>query len=176
MPLPKKTLRVLPNPWGHIHPDHGPQARCPVDNGGRGGEQLFVGAEWDTERSEPARDIKPGETSGRGARGVIRSSEEPVTVARSPYYLDRLRDGDLVPADDETLQVVGELACRFKNIAEARAAGIARFEAEFGIGSFAEAFPELAKELAPAAPPADQAAPAAAKSSKSKPNDAGASS
>jgi hypothetical protein len=107
---------------------------------------------------------------------VFKFSEEPVTVPRSPYYLDRLRDGDLVPADAETLQLVGEGNCRFPSLAAARADGIAKFEAEFGPDTFKEAFPALAGVSAPASV-APQAAPAvsAGKPSKSTTTD-GASS
>jgi hypothetical protein len=157
MPLPKKTLRVLPNPWGHIHPELGPQSACPIDNGGRGGDRLWVGAEVDPERSEPSREPGKGDTSGRGARAVFRFTDDAVTVPRSPYYLDRLRDGDLVPADGETLQLVGEGNCRFASLAAARAAGIAKFEAEFGAGTFAEAFPVLAGARAKTKPTTDGA-------------------
>jgi len=66
--------------------------------------------------------------------------ERGIELPKTPYYLDRLRDGDLIPADERS----GENGCRFASLAEAKAAGVAVFESHFGEGTFAELCPELA--------------------------------
>ena len=156
MPLPKNTIRVLPNPWGFIHHDLGPQARCHLDTNGRGGDPRFVGAEIAQEGVKRLTNYEATSNDNRLDEWVIpfhypalnplldgaaEDVEDGIEFARTPYYLDRLRDGDLIPADTRT----AELDCRFASLAEARAAGIANFEAHFGAGTFAELCPDLAK-------------------------------
>lgn len=153
MSLRKKPLRVLPNPWTFIHPDHGPQGHVHVDTGGRGSEPSYVGSEIDRERTK-ITEVRPA-SDPRSNRQITvfkfpalnetldgpTKDSDGIELPRSPYYLDRLRDGDLVPADKATADAV---PCRFKSLDEARAAGIAECDALHGPGAFAEAFPKLA--------------------------------
>jgi hypothetical protein len=142
MALRKKTVRVLPNPWAFIHPEFGPQAACHVDTNGRGGAVAFVGAE------RVAKITEKRENDIRGSRQETRFvfSDKPVEVAAtSPYYLDRLQDGSLVPADAEALASLPSGHCKFKSLGEAQAAGVAAFDAEHGTGAWAE----LEKSLFP---------------------------
>ena len=160
MPLPRKTIRVLPNPWALVHHDHGPQGLCHVDTGGRGTDPSFVGAELDrakthfTEKREaekgdhrPHRQVTAFRFPALNVTldGPAKGFEQGIELPKTPYYLDRLRDGDLVPADDRTRS---DLPCRFKSLAEAKAAGVAVFEANYGEGAFAEAFPSFGKKSA----------------------------
>jgi hypothetical protein len=161
MGLRKKPLRVLPNPWLHIDPDHGPQGRCHIDTRGKGTALAFVGAEFDPEKTKitEKRGDDPWKGDTRGDRqvtvlrypalnamldGPSKECPEGIEIGSTPYYLDRLRDGDLVPADEST---ASQVPCRFKSLSEARAAGIAKWDAEKGEGvpTFAEGMPELAK-------------------------------
>lgn len=142
MPLPIRTLLVLPNPWAAIHPEKGPQGNCLVDVSGReGAPTRFVGAtraavvvekrppndprgdRVDVAFTFPA--LKPGFLDGT-----------PIEVpASSHYYRDRLADGSLVPADERTTRAV---SCQFKSLKEAKAAGVAAFDADHGEGSWEE--------------------------------------
>jgi hypothetical protein len=162
MPLPKKTIRVLPNPWAFVHHEHGPQGVCHRDTGGRGADPSFIGAELDPTKTKITETREAQDPRNHRQVTVFRfpalnaaligpSAEASVGIElpKSPYYLDRLRDGDLLPADDRTRS---DVPCKFKTFAEARAAGIAAFEANYGTGVFAEAFPEFkASKEAPAA-------------------------
>lgn len=174
-----KTLRVLPNPWTDIHVDpapdgrdKGPQGLCTVDNGGRETAPLaYLGARYELVRSAKFAKGDPREDTTTYAfsypslnetlTGAADDQRDGIPVpAGSAYYRDRLRDGGLVPADETT---AGALDCMFKSMAEARAAGIANFEAHHGPGSFAAMFPHLADKSAPpaAATTKKTAAPAA---------------
>jgi len=176
MPLPKKTLRVFPNPWAFIHHELGPQGRCHVDTGGRGSDPRFVGAEICPKKTVKLEDYEsnPLETRLNTWKIVFRfpalnaellgpapGFENGIELAKSHYYLDRLRDGDLIPADKRT---ASDQTCRFASLAEAKAAAVKVFEEHYGEGSFAEMMAELAGPTvdAPAdadAPKADQALP-----------------
>jgi hypothetical protein len=155
MPLPKTTIRVLPNPWGFIHHELGPQGRCHEDAGGRGSTPRYIGAEPCPDKTRKLTDYEsqPNETRLDVWTSVFRfpsldstllgpapGFEKGIELPKTPYYLDRLRDGDLIPADERS----GEHGARFANLAEAKAAGVAAFEAHYDVGSFAEVCPELA--------------------------------
>src|SRR4051812_649865 len=114
MPLPKKTIRVFPNPWGFIHHDIGPQGRCHEDTGGRGTTPRYIGSEPCPEKTVKLADYEsqPNETRLDTWLSVFRffaldasllkpakGFEDGIELAKTPYYLDRLRDGDLIPAD-----------------------------------------------------------------------------
>jgi hypothetical protein len=151
MPLPLRTLRVLPNPWTMIHLEKGPQGVCATDAGGRPDAPLrFVGAERFSRVLEERRKDDP-----RGNRVEIlfqypalredlTAGTALVVPATSGYYRERLANGDLVPADKATADAA---PCRFTSLKEAREHGIAAFEAQFGKGSFAEAFQDTRPEL-----------------------------
>jgi hypothetical protein len=174
MPLPKKTIRVLPNPWGFIHHELGPQGSCHEDTGGRGSTPRYIGAELDTDRIKRLAEYEKEPTETRLDPWLIVfrfpalnaellapavGFEKGIELPKTPYYLDRLRDGDLIPADPRS----GEHGARFANLAEAKAAGVAAFEAHYGKGSFAEVMAELTSppETAPAAPAAPEVEPSA---------------
>lgn len=157
MPLPLKTLRILPNPWTMIHyagaspgPDKGPQGAFPMDSAGRSDMPLrFIGAilteDPSTEKriaNDPRGPNNKGTFKYPGLNPATLTSGTPIEVpASSAYYRDALREGDVVPGDSATAE---RIPCRFKSLAEARADGIKRFEAEHGEGTFEEAFPALA--------------------------------
>jgi hypothetical protein len=172
MPLPKKTIRVFPNPWGFIHHETGPQGHCHEDTGGRGSNPRYIGCEICPDKTAVT---KEHEKDGTGwllneqithfrfpclKADLVTPAEEfaaGIELPKTPYYLDRLRDGDLIPADERS----GEHGCRFATLAEARAAGIAAFEAHYDEGSFAAVCPALAEPVTVAATPDAKAARAA---------------
>lgn len=153
MPIPKNTIRVLPNPWIFIHHELGPQGHCHVDTGGRGSDLRYVGAEDDPGRIKLVHDYESNPTETRlnvhvqawrfpaldaSLTKPAQGFEQGIELPKTHYYLDRLRDGDLIPADKRTRD---DQPCRFASLDAARSAGIAAFEANYGSGSFAEAFP-----------------------------------
>jgi hypothetical protein len=71
---------------------------------------------------------------------VFKFSSEPKTVPASAYYLDRLRDGDLLPADDDTRKLA---KCRFKSSEEALKAAREKVDADHGKGAFDAFMKEL---------------------------------
>lgn len=167
MPLPKKTIRVFPNPWGFIHHETGPQGHCHEDTGGRGSTPRYIGAELCPNKTVKVTNFDetdPNETRlnewkihfrfpslDAKLTGPSDEFKDGIELPKTPYYLDRLRDGDLIPADVRS----GEHGARFASLAEARAAGIAAFEAHYGEGSFAEVSAELADAVtAPGTPSA----------------------
>jgi hypothetical protein len=203
MPLPKKTIRVLPNPWAFIHHELGPQGHCHEDTGGRGTTPRYIGSEVCPEKTVKLADYEsdPTETRLDPWRIVFRfpaldadllapaeGFEKGIELPKTAYYLDRLRDGDLIPADERS----AEHGARFATLAEAKAAAVADFEAHYGEGSFAEVMGELASltaragasdvaddssdaPKAPAAAPASSSAPASTPSAPSAPAAAEAS-
>jgi hypothetical protein len=169
MPLPKKTIRVLPNPWAFIHHELGPQGHCHEDTGGRGTDPRYIGSEVCPEKTVKLAEYEkePNETRldpwlivfrfpvlGASLLEPAKGFEGGIELAKTAYYLDRLRDGDLIPADERS----GEHGARFASLAEAKAAGIASFEANYGPGTFAEAFPAFSDAVTVAATPSAKAA------------------
>ncbi len=155
MPLPKKTIRVLPNPWAFVHHEIGPQGRCHEDTGGRGSTPRYIGAELCPDKTVKLADYEsqPNETRLDPWQIVFRfpaldasllvpakGFEKGIELPKTAYYLDRLRDGDLIPADSRS----AEHGARYATLAEAKAAAVADFEAHYGERAFAEAFPAFA--------------------------------
>lgn len=174
MPLPKKTIRVFPNPWGFIHHDTGPQGRCHEDTGGRGSTPRYIGSEPCPEKTVRLTDYESQSNETRldvwqsvfkfpsldaSLLKPAKGFEGGIELPKTPYYLDRLRDGDLIPADTRS----GENGARFASLAEAKAAGIAVFDEHYSEGSFAEAFPEFSEPVTVAETPKAKAAQAATK-------------
>jgi hypothetical protein len=170
MPLPKKTIRVFPNPWAFIHHEIGPQGRCHEDTGGRGSTPRYIGSEPCPEKTVKLADYEsqPNETRldpwlvffkfpalDASLLAPAKGFEQGIPLPKTAYYLDRLRDGDLIPADGRS----GEHGARFATLAEAKAAAIADFDAHYGEGSFAEAFPAFAEAASEPASPALTTAP-----------------
>ena len=150
--MKKTKLRVFPNPWSFIHPELGPQGACPAEPINQNTHRGYVGATVHaTQRQERWDEPKRWGTHQRGMHGVhLEFIEGGVIVPASKYYSDRLHDGSLVPADEATLKEAGKSRVRFKTLAEAKAAGIAEFEAINGSGSWAALVTELGLEPAPA--------------------------
>lgn len=183
MALPSKQLLVLPNPWAFVHPERGPQGVCHVDTGGRGSPVRFVGARLDRKltRVTEARDLGDPRTSRQFTLFEYPSLDEAllkpskhdpktgqggaVSVAKSPYYFDRLADGDLVPADPATADACN---CKYDSLEEARDAAKAEFELHYGTGSFDECLKESAKLVGEERKAVEAAAKAAAEKDKAE--------
>jgi len=146
---PTKTLRVLPNPWLHIHvyPDG---TACPVAAVGVDmvehvpSPNRYVGA-----RIAGAVETTPRKTMTVGKLHVVRQrarheiswefATEPETIPNTGYYRDQLQARALIAADAES---AGAAGIKFRDPAEVleeeRSKAIAAFEAAHGAGSWAD--------------------------------------
>jgi hypothetical protein len=144
-----RTLRVIPNKFSFIHPEHGPQGACMQDpnehaRGSTGPLVRYVGARLDpkrtviTERRDGTEKGRPLDHRQSKQTTVYVFSDDPVTLPHTKYYLDRLHEGTLVPADEETLaNAGGKTRVRFTSMEQAEAAARAQFDAGRGIdGAF----------------------------------------
>lgn len=121
------TLSVIANPYAHLDHEGRPCGAVlldPVDHHAYGEATVdavtgqpryeprrYVGAELDTHSTKIVRKAGP---QGLGASGqsdlqdtVWKFSDEPQTIPQTNYYLARIRDGELIPADAETAALAG---------------------------------------------------------------------
>ncbi len=117
------TLRVFPNPWSAPLDKHGsPCGICPRDpDSDGGGPGQYVGARVDRKRTVVLQKLEAydrvrsarqntfyeylGIASDDAELGAKLAAKEPVEVPKTPYYKDRLRDGSLIAADEETARI-----------------------------------------------------------------------
>ena len=154
MPRPLKTLRVLPNPWTFIHHELGPQGACVVDLAGREDAPLrWVGAQRLSVLVEARESMKIGKVTAddpRGNRAFARFvytglkgdllSGEAIELPNTPYYRQQLEQGALIPADKPTSEAA---RCAFADLNEAKKAGVAVFEADWGRGEYEKLAAEI---------------------------------
>jgi hypothetical protein len=88
-----KKLRVLPNPSHAL--DHEGRPQCAVQFENARGD-YWVGASVDQERTLAARKTF-----------FVFDEETPVEVPPTGYYVRKLLDGELLPADAETAKLAG---------------------------------------------------------------------
>lgn len=166
-----KTLRVLPNPWGHVHvyADGVPRPCVAVQSdmhehvAGR-----YIGATADAVETRPGKTVRVGSKSVtmQSARHELHwtFATEPVELPNTGYYRDRLKEGSLVAADEATARAAN---VKFREpaevLAEAKARAVATFDDQHGAGAFASMQP--ASETPP---PASAAQPAPARERKTK--------
>src|SRR5688572_8192428 len=105
MPLPKRTLNVLANPWIHLDHQGRPAGATPMDVGP--GQKVFVGAELDTEQTQIVDRPGRGELRSHVQDTVWKFSDEPAVVPATPYYIRRLRSGELLAADKQSARIAG---------------------------------------------------------------------
>lgn len=153
MPLPIKTLSVLPNPWAAIDHQGRPSGvvLCdPVEHVPTRGDEprRFVGA---TMAARMLREFPPGDPRSNEQDTTWTFVTEPVALPNTGYYRERIRSGELIAADSKTSRVAGQ-----KNfvppataLADARTAAIANWERDVGTPG---AFAMLEAERAAAAP------------------------
>lgn len=130
------NILVHPNPYSFIHPVLGPQGACPQDPHEHANPSVrrFVGARL---KARGNGREKVADESLQAYRNMqvtwFEFADEPVEVPLTNYYVDRLRDGSLVPG---SVAVAKSVPCRFASIAEARAAACVEFDAAQGAGAF----------------------------------------
>lgn len=151
---PSKLLRVLANPWLHIHiyADGVPRPACavPVDLAEHvpGPTNRCVGA-----RIESVVETQKRLTMRVGTKSVQRRpkreeiywafASDPETIPNTGYYRDRIQEGALIPADAETAKLAGvPFVEPAQALALARETAIAAFNAANGPLAFESAQPE----------------------------------
>lgn len=168
-----KTLRVLPNPWLHLHPyADGIWRPCcvvacdPVEHSPVPGR--YVGAMPDVAvETVPAATLRVGRSVVRTQRSrhdlYWKFATEPVEIPNTGYYRDQIRQHALVAADAETAQAAGVKFVEPAQVLETeKAAATASFDALYGEGSWTEneaALAALEKAQAEQRAAADKAEP-----------------
>lgn len=133
------TLSVLPNPYAAIDAAGRPSGVVAmVTEAGDHVPLRWVGADLDREQT---RKLAPDDKSGRVStpqETVWSFSAAAVTVPDDVqgYYRHAVRTGDLIAADAATAKRCGVESFGPAASAAAKAAGIAAYEAHYGVGSF----------------------------------------
>lgn len=118
------TLRVLPNPFSALDAEGMPAGAVRYDpDVGRPGVVHFVGAEMvrevlDEEAFKGNRERQP---RFRRRRTRFTWSQAPVVIPATKYHVERVRAGELLPADKDSARV-----CRVWFVEPARALAAAR--------------------------------------------------
>lgn len=147
MPIPHKTLRVLPNPWTYIDHKGRPAGRFPYETtDGVLPDGRTIGSHIaSAEEVKAAKSVRIAGFTFQLAPAdhdiQIAYSDEPVTVANTPYYRKAIASGQLIAADVATANVAGIRAKDFESYAKhidgKRAEAIEVFDRENGAGAFA---------------------------------------
>ena len=99
-----RYINVLPNPWSALDDQGNPAGICPVDPG-LSTRRDFVGARF--ESAEVIEKIPEGDLRHPRQYNNWVFSAEPVRVEATPYYLEKLRNAELLPADAEAAKAAG---------------------------------------------------------------------
>jgi len=174
--MQQETLRVLPNPYTFIDADGEPQGAYPADPSHHGGKRMWIGAKLDPARTklDPEADRRM-----RGQTGAWKGDDrpspqttkfvfvtEPITIPLTAHYLDGIRTGALLAADEESYRKTFGTTKGYeppeKIVATERAQAAAGFSAERGRApgwaeapraeQAPEAAPQGSQGPAPAAP------------------------
>jgi hypothetical protein len=131
----KRTLLVLPNPFIHLDEDGEPMGACPADPVHAGKRRMWIGAELDPvrtvveKRPPTAGKARLADADDRDLDQVTKFSfvTQPVEIPMTTYYLQRIRDGELLAADRQTYRHVFGSVDGYLNPAEvvARERGMA---------------------------------------------------
>jgi hypothetical protein len=157
----RKVLLVFPVPFAALDPEGMPSAAVRFDPPtGRKGEVHFIGA---TRKNTLVEKRKREE----GRQSLYVTSFEydlmPQRITHTDYHVQRIRQGDLIAADQATAKIAGVPFAQPEVAFErARYAAIARWEQQYGEPPPVESWPELRLLLpghdAPSTAPAQRAA------------------
>lgn len=173
------VLRVYANPYAHV--DHKGRAAgacsCEAINHVAVGDRRWVGASLHPKLSVH-KEREGGDLRAPTGEVVFEFSNEVQTIPDTPHYKARIRDGALVPADEETADLANvPFVDPAKKLAGARDRAlaalkvhapkriVAKFEAEplFQPAGPSPASPPTSPAASPAPPPAPAPAPTSAK-------------
>lgn len=110
--MAKKHLFVYPNPFIHLDHDGYPAGACPCDMLEHVSETVrkFVGASLDGKNTFLLEKLSIEEAQYRNARQQTRfvfDLSAPTMLPVTEYYKDRLRAGEILPADERTAIIAG---------------------------------------------------------------------
>lgn len=107
------TIRVYANPYAHLDHEGRPAGYVlfdPVDHHAYASDnelRRYVGASIDVEKTKILTRAPERSAQSDHQDTVWSFSSEPVVLPLTHYYLDRLRDGELLPADKATALHIG---------------------------------------------------------------------
>lgn len=172
-----KNLRCFPNPFQQLDHEGVPAATFPFDPS-HSPDRRWVGAVIDrspgTDGAPRTRPLEtPGDLTAVLPRGRLKGRvlhvdraprkriqfafdlQEPAVLPPSSHYLFGIRQGSLIPADEQTARAAGVVfACPKRALATAAAAALATWERENGVPPDVASWPEnlrAAAELGPTA-------------------------
>lgn len=151
MPVQKKKLKVLPNPWTYIDHTGRPAGHVKVEQPNRGFDPRAVGSRIADDPVLTSAAQK-GVPLAQDVHEIEREySKEPVEVPNTDYYRRCVINGDLIAADRETFVACGGRPKAFeahqKHLDDKKTEAITRFDVDNGEG----AFKQLAADRAEAA-------------------------
>ena len=150
------TFKVIANPWASIDAQARPTGRVPLVNDGEARPGKFVGAKLVANKLAERKTRKVGRyfevTQDAVYDRVWEFSSSPVEVQAeggrpAPYYLERLREGSLIPADPDCAVACGmEFIDPVVVIAKSKEARRSEFDAQHGSGAFDALQPQSVSE------------------------------
>lgn len=142
MPVQKKKLKVLPNPWTYIDHTGRPAGHVKVEQPNRGFDPRAVGSRIGddpvltsaAQRGVPlAQDVHEIEHE---------YAKDPVEVPNTDYYRRCVINGDLIATDRETFVACGgrpkDFEAHQKHLEDKKAEAIKQFDIANGGGAFAQ--------------------------------------
>jgi hypothetical protein len=162
--MAKKFLLAYPNPFIHLDHDGYPAGACPCDMPEHVGmtTRRWVGAELDPAATMLLEKLTEEERRYRDARQQTRflfTFSEPTKLPVTEYYKDRLRHGEILPADADSARLGGiDFMPPAQALAQAKTDACAKWVALMGPGEKPELVDALDSAIASigttAAPPA----------------------
>lgn len=153
-------ILVVPNPWLSLDSMGHPCAVVPIDPFKHGTGRRWVGARL------VANEVRSRETARiAGLTQIVAEAEHthdwqfetgPVRIPISDYYLERIRHGELIAADEFAAQKAGvPFVAPATILAAAKAKAVAEFDGQLGEGTWAQLNEPPANETQgePSAPP-----------------------
>jgi hypothetical protein len=164
--MAKKFLFVYPNPFIHLDHDGYPAGACPCDMPEHVGmtTRRLVGAEFDPDGTFLLEKLSQEESRYRDARQQTRFKFDftaPTMLPVTEYYKDRLRHGEILPADAATAALGGiKFVPAAEALAKSKAEAAAKWIAMMGPGEKPDGIDSLDKDIAAmGAQPAPQPMP-----------------
>lgn len=141
MPVFKRTLKVLPNPWLYIDHKGRPAGRVPYEQPTNGTyDPRTVGSRFADNPelvSAGRKDVPLGQDVHDT---VVEYEKDPVEVANSVYYRRRIMAGELIAADRDSFVAAGGSAKGYddhvKHLQTKKAEAIAEFDLRNGEDAF----------------------------------------
>lgn len=98
-----QTLNVIPNPYTFVDHDGEAQGACPPDVEHSAGKRMWIGARLDNGRTKILKEKRaPGDYRPFDQVTKFVFDEGPIEIPMTPHYLVRIREGDLIAADERS--------------------------------------------------------------------------